>query len=47
MPAGAAFQADIRAQAEDGPFVAAARMRLAQPNNIVQLQVGEHGEIIP
>lgn len=47
MPAALAFQADIRAQANHGPLVRAARMWLAQAHMIVQLQVGKHKWIIP
>ena len=46
MPAGATLQADIRAQASHRPLVTAAWVRFAQADNIVQLQVGEHVEII-
>jgi len=41
-----ALQADIRADAQHFPFVAAAGMGLAQAHNIMHLQVWEHGGII-
>ena len=41
------FQPNIRAEAHHGPFVGAAGMWFSQAQMIVQLQVGEHDEIIP
>lgn len=40
--AGIAFQANICAQAGNGPLIAAARMRLSQPENGMKLQIGQH-----
>jgi len=42
MPAALAFQTDVRAQSDNGPFVRTAGMRLAQAHMIVQEQVGQH-----
>jgi hypothetical protein len=40
--AGIAFQANICAQAGNGPLVAAARMRFSQPEDSLKLQIGQH-----
>jgi len=45
--AALALQADIRAEADDGPLVGAAGMGLSQAQVIVELQVGKHERIIP
>ena len=45
--AGQAFQADIGAQTGDAPVEPPAGVRLAQGDDIVQLQVGKHARIIP
>jgi len=42
-PAAFAFEPDIRAETRDRPFVGAARVRFAQPQVIVEAEVGEHG----
>jgi hypothetical protein len=36
------FQSNVRAEARDRPLVGTTRVRLAQSNHIVKLQVGEH-----
>ncbi len=41
-PAAQALKPDICAQTDDFPFVAAARMRLAQTHPVVELQVRQH-----
>lgn len=41
-PAAQAFQADVGAEAGDGPFVGAAWMRFAQAQAVVEAQVGKH-----
>lgn len=40
--AGITFQANICAQAGDGPLIAAARMRFSQPEYGLKLQIGQH-----
>lgn len=42
VSAALAFQADVRTQADHGPFVRAAGMRLSQAQMVIQLQVGQH-----
>ncbi len=42
VTAAFAFQADVRAEAGDGPFVGAAGMRFAQAQEVVELQFGKH-----
>lgn len=39
-----AFQADVRAEACDCPFVGAAGVLFAQAQVIVEAEVGEHGD---
>ena len=46
VTASETFDPDISAQAHNLPFVAAARMRLAQAQPVIDPQVGEHGKII-
>jgi hypothetical protein len=41
-PAALAFQADVGAEAGDGPFVGAAGMRFAQAQAVVQAEIGKH-----
>ena len=41
-PAALTFDTDIRAEADDGPFVGAARMLFAKAKMIVETQVGKH-----
>jgi hypothetical protein len=43
--AGFTFQADIGAQAHNGPFIPAAWMRLAQAKHIVQTKISQHSTI--
>ena len=42
-----AFHANIGAQAHHAPFIAAARVRLTQPHDIIQVDFLEHLLIIP
>ncbi len=42
MTAALALQSDICPQSDHGPFVRAARVRLAQAQDIVQLEIGKH-----
>jgi hypothetical protein len=42
MTAAFTFQANVRAEARDRPIIRTARVRLAQSNHIVELQVREH-----
>lgn len=46
MTACEALDPDIRTQANDFPFVTAARMRLAKAHPVIDLQVGKHAGII-
>jgi hypothetical protein len=41
-PTAQALKADIGAQADNFPFIATARMRLAQGLPVVEVQVGQH-----
>ena len=45
MTTAFAFEADIGAESDNRPFVGTAGMRLAQTQEIVELEIGEH-EII-
>ena len=40
-----AFESDVRAETDDGPFVGAARMLFAESQVVVEAEVGEHGGI--
>jgi hypothetical protein len=42
-PAAFAFQADIRAETNNGPFIGTAGVLLAQAQVIVQAKIGKHG----
>lgn len=42
-PTPFAFEPDIRAQTRDSPFIGTTRMLFAEPQVVVELQVGEHG----
>jgi hypothetical protein len=46
MFTGRAFQANIRAKAGDFPGRASAWMGLLKTQDVVQIQIREHGEII-
>lgn len=47
VSAGEAFQPNIGAQAHNPPLIPAARMRFPHPDDIIKIQVLEHGCIIP
>ena len=38
-----AFDANVRAETRDGPFIGAARVLFAEAQVVVEAQVGEHG----
>ncbi len=40
--ATSAFQADVRAETDDSPFIGTAGMLLAQTQLIVQVKIGKH-----
>ena len=42
MTAAFAFQADVRTEPHDRPLIGAARVRLAQAEQVVKLKVGKH-----
>ena len=42
-PAAFTFQTNIRAETRHGPFIGAARMLFAEPQVVVEAEVGEHG----
>ena len=42
MLAGIADDSDVRAEAHDGPFIAAARVRFAQAHHVIQCNVQRH-----
>jgi len=42
-----ALKPDICAETDYGPLIGSTGMRLAQAQMIMELQVGEHGKIIP
>ena len=46
MTAAFAFEADVRTQSYHRPFIRAARVRLAQTEQVVEFKVGEHGWVI-
>jgi hypothetical protein len=41
-PTAFAFQSDVRAEADDGPFVGATGMLFTEAQVVVEAQVGEH-----
>jgi len=41
-PAALALEPDIRTETRNGPFVRAARMLFAEPQVVVETEVGEH-----
>jgi hypothetical protein len=45
-PAACALQADVGPQSDDDPFIGTTRVRLAQSDAVVELQVREHGRIL-
>ncbi len=44
MATALAFEPDVGAEAYDGPFERAARVRFAQAQQIVELEIREHVE---
>jgi hypothetical protein len=41
-PTPFAFESDIRAQTRDSPFIGTTRMLFAEPQVVIESQVGEH-----